>query len=82
MNYLDNSLGLPLEELKILRLPDVKMVTGLGRSSIYQMMAEGAFPRAVSLGSRAIGWRLGDIKAWLISRQPIGQVVVASTLTV
>jgi len=57
-----------LEELAILRLTEVKRLTGLGRSSIYQMMKEGIFPRAVSLGPRAIGWRAGEIKIWLESR--------------
>lgn len=66
---LDNNSTLPLADLQILRLPEVKQITGLGRTSIYQMMADGMFPRSVSLGLRAIGWRIGDIKAWLLSRE-------------
>lgn len=66
----DNVPGLLMGDLQILRLQQVKQVVGLGRSSIYQMMGTGDFPRPVSLGLRAIGWRYGDIKAWLLSRQP------------
>lgn len=66
----DKGLGLLMGDLQILRLQQVKQVVGLGRTSIYQMMGTGDFPRPVSLGPRAIGWRYGDIRAWLLSRQP------------
>jgi len=56
-----------LEDMAILRLPDVRQLTGLKRSTIYERMTNGSFPRAVSLGTRAIGWRRGDIRAWLQS---------------
>jgi prophage regulatory protein len=37
----------------------------LSRSGIYLKMAEGSFPKPVSLGARAIGWRKSDIQNWL-----------------
>ena len=39
----------------ILRLPDVKRSTGLSRSTIYQRITRGTFPKPVSLGGRAVG---------------------------
>ncbi|TWR54674.1 AlpA family phage regulatory protein [Pseudomonas marginalis] len=30
-------------------------ITGLGRSTIYKYIAEGAFPKPVSLGERSVG---------------------------
>jgi prophage regulatory protein len=58
-----------LEDMAILRLPEVKRLTGLGRTSIYQMMADGKFPRAVALSSRAVGWMVfEDIRGWLQGR--------------
>lgn len=59
---------LSIDDIRILRLPEVKRITGLGRTSIYQMMKDGIFPRSISLGSRAIGWKFGDIREWLESR--------------
>ena len=53
---------------RLLRRPDVENVTGLSRSTLYAMMAEGAFPKPVKLGKRAVGWRASDIAAWLESR--------------
>lgn len=58
-----------LEDIGFLRMPDVKKLTGLGRSSIYQMMADGLFPRSVAISSRAVGWMVGDIRRWLLKRR-------------
>ena len=52
----------------VLRLPLVKARTGLSRSTIYLRIAEGTFPKPVSLGARAVGWLESDIEQWLISR--------------
>jgi prophage regulatory protein len=49
----------------ILRLPAVKETTGLSRSTIYLRIAEGTFPRPVSLGSRAVGWLQAEVQQWL-----------------
>jgi len=38
---------------RIMRLPEVKTITGLSRSTIYFRIAAGTFPKQVSLGGRA-----------------------------
>jgi prophage regulatory protein len=53
---------------RILRLPEVKSATGLSRSTIYSQMADGIFPKPISLGARAVGWVNSDIEQWLDSR--------------
>lgn len=57
---------------KILRLPAVKAATGLGRTAIYEGMAEGTFPRARKIGARAVGWSASDIQRWLDARPRVG----------
>lgn len=52
----------------ILRLPAVKARTGLSRSTIYMRIAEGTFPKSISLGGRAIGFLEAEIDAWLDAR--------------
>ncbi|MGA3134024.1 MAG: AlpA family transcriptional regulator [Terracidiphilus sp.] len=42
--------------------------TGPSRSTVYQRVSEGRFPKPVSLGARAVGWVESDIEEW-ISRQ-------------
>ena len=47
----------------ILRLPAIKTSTGLSRSTIYLRIAQGAFPKPVSLGGRAVGWPANEVAA-------------------
>lgn len=66
----------------ILKLPQVKANTGLSRSSIYEFVKRGSFPRPVLLGARAVGWIESDITKWIESRPlapRIGQVVAGGT---
>jgi len=58
-----------LNDMAILRLPDVMRLIGLRRTTIYDMMAKGVFPKPVALSARAKGWRVNDIRAWLQSRE-------------
>jgi prophage regulatory protein len=53
---------------RILRLRAVKERIGLSRSSIYLWMAKGLFPRAISFGTRSMGWLESDIEAWIAER--------------
>ncbi|KAB2876579.1 MAG: AlpA family transcriptional regulator [Burkholderiaceae bacterium] len=50
------------------RLPAVMQTTGLGRSTIYRLVASGEFPRPVHLGPRAIAWRWSDLEQWSATR--------------
>jgi prophage regulatory protein len=53
---------------KILRLPDVKIITQLSRSSIYAMAAKNIFPKPIRIGIRAVGWLEGDVQEWISAR--------------
>lgn len=53
---------------RIYRRPDVEQLVGLSRSTLYAMMADGAFPKPVRLGKRAVGWRERDLRDWLDTR--------------
>ncbi len=53
---------------RILRRREVEARTGLSRSTLYAQMAEGAVPRPVRLGKRAVGWTESTISEWLESR--------------
>lgn len=49
----------------LLRLPAVKARTGLSRSTIYLRVAQGTFPKPVSIGSRAVGWVEAEVSDWV-----------------
>lgn len=52
----------------ILRLRQVKLRTGLSKSSIYLAIQQGVFPRQINIGKRAVGWLECDIDAWVKER--------------
>jgi prophage regulatory protein len=51
--------------MEILRIKAVQRKTGLGRSTIYDRISKGAFPRQISLGGRAIGFLSTEIDEWI-----------------
>lgn len=50
---------------RLLRLPEVISRVGLKRSSIYQRMSEGRFPKSRSLGAKCAVWVEAEIDAWI-----------------
>jgi len=50
---------------KLLRLPQVKLATGLSKSTIYARISEGTFPKQVPLGPRLVVWVEADIQNWI-----------------
>ena len=53
---------------RIIRLPQVKAFTGLGRTSIYAGMKDGTFPKSILLGAKSVGWVESEINAWIAER--------------
>ncbi len=48
-----------------LRLPEVQIRTGKSRSTIYQGVNDGTFPKPIKLGGpRAVGWIEAEIEAY------------------
>ena len=55
----------------ILRRHAVEAMTGLTRSSIYDLMARGEFPKPIKLTDKAVGWRESTIENWIQSREKV-----------
>lgn len=51
-----------------LRLNEVIRISGLSRSSIYNYIAAGLFPKQHSMGIRAVRWRASEVHAWMEER--------------
>jgi prophage regulatory protein len=49
----------------ILRQPEVRRRTGLGRSSLYEAIKRGEFPDKIALGPRAVGWDSIAVQNWI-----------------
>lgn len=53
---------------RLLRLPEVQRLTGLGRSSVYDLIAAGRFPRPVALTSSARAWVEVEVLQFVAAR--------------
>ena len=55
---------------RILRIGDVQILTGLPRTTIYNLQAKGEFPQSIKLVSngRSMGWQYSDVINWIDSR--------------
>ena len=53
------------------RMAAVVRMTGLGRSTIYRLMAEDKFPSPVRLAKRAVAWRRTDLEQWSAGRPTV-----------
>jgi len=49
--------------LTILRRKQVEAESGYSRSTIYLRIAQGLWPKQVSLGARAVGWPAAEVDA-------------------
>jgi predicted DNA-binding transcriptional regulator AlpA len=57
-----------VDDVVFLRLPDVKAVTGLSKTSLYALIKEKSFPAPVRLGPRAVAWVKSEIRQWAVER--------------
>jgi predicted DNA-binding transcriptional regulator AlpA len=64
---LDDTLS-KADDVVFLRLPDVKAVTGVSKTSLYALIKEKSFPAPVRLGPRAVAWVKSEIRQWAVER--------------
>ncbi len=60
--------AIPKAAPTLLRLPQVKAMVGLSRSTLYQRIADGKFPAPINLGARAVAWDSRAVNAWIAER--------------
>jgi prophage regulatory protein len=53
---------------RMLRLRRVLDITGLGKTTIYQLQGDGDFPKRVQLTSHSVAWVEEEVLAWLARR--------------
>lgn len=51
--------------MRVLRLKEVMVMTGLARSTVYKFIAAGDFPSQVPLGCRSVGWIESEVVEWI-----------------
>ncbi len=63
--------------LIVLRRRQVEARTGLGRSSLYALIAGGQFPTPIRLSANTVGWLEHEIDGWIAERTKASRVVPA-----
>ena len=53
---------------RILRRHEVEARTGLPRSSLYRLIANGEFPKQRRLSASTVGWLESEISTWISGR--------------
>ncbi|WP_436130558.1 helix-turn-helix transcriptional regulator [Acidovorax sp. LjRoot38] len=53
---------------RLLRIGEVESVTSCKKSTIYQMMREGRFPKSLRLSSRFVVWPETAVLQWVQDR--------------
>lgn len=57
----------------LVRLPAVRRKTGMGRSTIYRLIAAGQFPPPIKLGPATSAWDVVAVDAWIASRAEVAK---------
>ena len=62
---------------RIMRRPEVELVTGLSKATLYRMVSSGALARPVRVSARCVGWYAEEIDQFLASRERAGSLTAA-----
>jgi prophage regulatory protein len=70
---LDNNAGAALLAASVrdvlIRIENVRAITGLSVPTIYRLMSRNGFPRPFKITNTARAWKLSEIAAWVHSRE-------------
>lgn len=50
--------------MRFLRLPEVKIRTGLGETRILELEKAGKFPKRIKISDRAVAWVESELEEW------------------
>lgn len=54
--------------MKLIRINEVKELTGISRAYIYALSHKGEFPSPVKLSERSSAWVLEEVQEWIANR--------------
>ncbi|KTF13702.1 AlpA family transcriptional regulator [Pseudoalteromonas sp. H105] len=51
--------------MRLINLKEVIYKTSLGRSTIYELMAKGTFPKQMPKSGRSVAWLESEVDDWI-----------------
>ncbi len=56
----------------LIKLHEVTRITALSRSTIYQAIHDGRFPKPLKTGARGVAWLEQEVLDWIAARPRAG----------
>lgn len=56
---------------RVIREDECRKLTGVCRTTRYELEKKGRFPSRLNLGGRSVGWLLSEVMEWVKSRDRI-----------
>lgn len=56
---------------RFLSISDVRLITGLSRTTIWRMENDGTFPRRREIAPRRVAWLASEVREWIQSRKQL-----------
>lgn len=53
---------------RLLKRAEVSKITTLGKTSLYELMKAGEFPKPINIGGRRVAWLQSDVENWITDR--------------
>jgi prophage regulatory protein len=63
-NLFDRRKGSQKKEIRFIRLNEVMAICGKSRSSVYDAIKKGRFPKPVKLHGRSSAWLKSEVQQW------------------
>ncbi|BDI50237.1 helix-turn-helix transcriptional regulator [Escherichia coli] len=60
-----------INEDRVIREDECRKLTGVCRTTRYELEKKGRFPSRLNLGGRSVGWLLSEVMEWVKSRDRI-----------
>ncbi|MEJ7807078.1 MAG: AlpA family transcriptional regulator [Telluria sp.] len=67
-SWIDRRVKARLPEVRFIRMREVLAICGKSRSSVYEAIQKGEFPKPVKLGARSSAWVKSEIEQWAQAR--------------
>jgi len=56
-------------DLRLMRLPEVLILVGVGKTNLYALISRGDFPKQTKISASCVGWPKGAVYGWLAAKQ-------------
>ncbi len=53
---------------RLIRMKKVLEMTGLGKTSVYDLLNAGNFPKSVPISERSVAWVEAEVQQWIDER--------------